>query len=370
MARSIVTLTAALLMPFYGRLIKKTGAKKVLLASTLMLGLTAIGYSFSVKLWHFYLFAFINGLFYNGLYFLSIGVLISAWFKGQRGLATGLAYSGSGLGGAVLIPVIGNIIDFSGWQWAYRFMGIFGIAVMAPIIIFFIKNAPEDMGLVQLEESQMEHKSGPAPAAVNNLSFREAMRTKTFWLLTPAFFFINFTSAAANTHTAPYLSDLGYMTAYISSVISLYMISIMIGKIVLGSVYDRAGALAGNLVVSVFGLAFPILALFARNPAIPWIYAMVVGIASGGVSVPVAVLITRHFGDKDLPALMGFYMMLINIAPSISLPAMGAVFDYTGSYKPAWIAFIFSSAIVSFCLIKVELPGNKTIRNLFQKQKI
>ena len=350
--RTIITLMGAFVMPFYGRLIQRIGVKKVLLAGSLMLGLVSVGYSFSTKLWHFYLLALVNGLFVNGVSFMSVGVLISAWFDGKKGLATGLAYSGSGLGGAVMIPIVGNIIETAGWQWAFRIMGLFGIAVLLPVIIVFVKNKPEDMSLAPLPPEKSEKKS---PAAVNSLGFHEALRTMKFWLLVIAFFFINFFAAATNTHSAPYLSDLGYTASYVSSFMSLFMIFLTVGKIILGLVYDRFGVMAGNLFVSVFCLGFPVLAYLSYIPAIPWFFAIFLGMASCGVSVPVSILVSRYFGKKDFPTIFSFCMMASSLSSSISVPAMGAVYDFTGSYRPAWIGFIFCSLIIIICLMTVEV---------------
>ena len=355
--RSIVILIGALVMPLYGRIIQRFGVKKVLAAGALMLGFSAFGYSTSNNLWQFYLFASVNGLFYNGINFMSIGVLINAWFKGRKGLATGLAFSGSGLGGAVMIPVIGHMIELIGWRWAYRFMGVFGIAVMLPIIIIFIKNEPTDIGLDPLALEQSGQKS--RPLTVVSYSFREAIRSLKFWLLVTAFFFLNFFATAINSHTAPYLSDLGYMTPYIASVLSLYMVSLTMGKIFLGSIYDRFGAMAGNVFVSAFCLGFPIFAYLSYIPAMAWIYAVFVGIASCGVTVPVSILVIRYFGDKEFPVIFSFVMMFSNLAPVFSLPAMGAVYDFTGTYKPAWIVFFFCSAIITACFIAVEILGKR-----------
>jgi len=355
--RSIVTLIGALAMPFYGRVIQRIGVKKVLAAGALMLGFSSFGYSFSGNLWQFYLFAFVNGLFYNGINFMTIGVLINAWFKGRKGLATGLAFSGSGLGGAIMIPVIGHMIELAGWRWAYRFMGVFGVAVMLPIIIIFIKNEPIDVGLEPFASEKIEQKNKPIVTA--SYSFREAVRSLKFWLLVTAFFFFNSFATAANAHTAPYLSDLGYMTTYVASVLSLYMVFLTLGKIFLGSIYDRFGAMAGNVFVSVFCLGFPIFAYLSYIPAMSWIYAVFLGIASCGVTVPVSILVIRYFGDKEFPVIFSIVMMISNLAPALSIPAMGAVYDLTGTYNPAWIVFLFCSVIIAGCLIAVEFLAKR-----------
>lgn len=348
---TIVLVTATLLMPFYGRLIQKIGVKKILLAAVVMLGLVVTAFSFSTKLWHFYALAVVNGLFVNGISFMSIGVLVSAWFKDKKGLATGLAYAGSGLGGAIMIPVVGRIIEAASWRWAYRFMAITGIALMVPVIIFLVKNTPEEIGLRPLGRKETE-EAGQEDSA--SFTFKEALLSGKFLPLLIAFFFIGIFSSASNTHSSAYLSDLGYDTAYVSSVISLFMIFLSLGKIILGSIYDRFGTRAGSAVVSFFCLLFPVFALLSRIPAMAYTYAVFIGMASCGMSIPIPILVNKHFGAREFPRIFSFCMMISSLAQAVSVPLMGAVYDFTGSYRPGWIAFIAGSIIITFCLMKVE----------------
>ena len=351
--RTIVTLTGALLMPLYGRIIQKIGVKKVLLAGALMIGLVKIGFSFTSGLWHLFILSFVYGLFFNSLGFMSIGVLVNSWFNGKKGLAIGLAYAGSGLGGAILMPVLAYIIETAGWQWAYRFMGLFGILVMLPVIAIFVKNKPEDMGLKALESNESAKKTGPA--LVSNISFKEALGTSRFWLLFISFFLISFFAAPTNTHSAPYLSDLGYTTLFVSYVMALFMVFLTVGKIILGFAYDHFGTLAGNIILCIFVLGYPIFALLSYLPPVPWVFAVFLGMAHCGVSIPIPILISRHFGNRDFPAIFSFFGMISALAQAIAIPAMGAVYDLMGSYNPAWFVLIFISLIVTACLIIVEL---------------
>lgn len=351
--RTLITLIGASIMPLYGRFIARYGARKVMSLGALMLGLVSIGYSFSTKLWHFYALALINGAFVNGISFMTIGVLISNWFNCKKGLALGLAYSGSGLGGAVMVPVVSHIIETSGWEWAYRAMGILGIAVLLPVIALLVRNKPEDIGLSPMAP---DHQGLDVSAnAINNLMFRETLRTKKFWLFITAVFLFNFCAGSTNTHSAPYLSDLGYPGGFVSSVISLFMIFLTVGKIILGYVYDRKGAFWGNLVVSVFTLAFPVFALLAHLPGMPWVYAVCIGMSSCGVSVPTSILVVRYFGDRDFATIFSFCSMISAFGPALSVPAMGAIFDATGSYRPAWAAFTVICVLLTGALMGAEI---------------
>ena len=359
--RTIIMLIGAFIMPLYGRWIQRVGVKKVLLIGALMLCFVTFGYSFATRLWHFYAVAAINGLFVNSIGFMSIGVLVNAWFNGKKGLAFGLAYSGSGVGAAIMIPVIANVIEFAGWQWAYRLMGVIGLLILVPVIALAVKNSPADMGLEPLAEAGSSGKPDDSQAPVSGLSFRSAARTGKFWLLLAASFFITFFAAPTNVHSAAYFSDLGYSTAFVSSVMSVFMIFLTVGKIILGWVYDRFGILVGNIFISIFCLGFPVFALLSRIPAMPWAYAVFIGMASCAVSMTLPILVSRFFGQKEYPVIFSFYAMMASFAASISVPGMGVIYDITGSYRPAWIVFLITSAIIAVSLVGAELLHRKQI---------
>ncbi|KAJ3092568.1 hypothetical protein HK102_005606 [Quaeritorhiza haematococci] len=58
-----------------------------------------------------------------------VGILVSlvlASFATERGIATGLAVSGSGVGGLIMGPVTRILIEKLGWRWALRITGLGG----------------------------------------------------------------------------------------------------------------------------------------------------------------------------------------------------------------------------------------------------
>jgi MFS family permease len=345
-------------MPFYGKAIGRFGTKKILLVGTIALSIITAGYSLANSLWHFYVLAFINGIFFNTLSFMVIGILVSHWFEDKRGFATGIAYSGSALGGAIMVPVVSRVIEIADWRFAFLFMGVLGLAVLLPSIIILIKETPEKIGLKPYSNLKTDEKKENERLEINT-TMKEALTTSRFWLLVAAFFFISVFTGATNTHSAPYLSDIGYSTSTVSAVISLFMLFMTLGKVFLGAIYDRFGSMAGNALIAICSIIFPIAALFSHIPAVPWIYAVSLGIASCGISVPVSILVIKYFGMKDYPTIFGIYVMIATLGSSFSVPAMGAVYDYTGSYRPAWFALLVFSIIILVCLISVEIINGR-----------
>lgn len=359
--RTIITLVSCFVTPFYGKIIQRFGVKNTLLAGGISLSAVIFCYSFANSVLHFYILAFLNGVISNTLSFMVIGILISSWFTDGKGLATGIAYSGSGLGGAVMIPLVTAIVERFDWRMGYRVMGVIGLVVLCSVILLLVYNLPQDKGTAPYTSVKKKGTEAEKPAF--DLSLGEVLKTSRFWILAVAFFLISSFSSATNTHSTPYLLDIGYPTETVSAVISLFMIFLTVGKIILGFLYDKFGSLVGAVIIGICCILFPIAALLSKTMPFPWIYAAVVGIASCAFSTPIPILVTKYFGTKDYPTILSILTTVTSLGSSFSVPLMGAVYDRTQSYDPAWYALLALSCVIAVCLVAAELSYRKKAKN-------
>lgn len=347
--RSIVTVCGALLMPLYGRLINRMGAKRVLLAGAVGLSAAMLGYSAVQKLWQLYAVALLNGIFLNGVSFMTIGVLVCHWFDDERGTACGVAYCGSGVGAALAVPAIGRIIESLGWRAAYRTMAAVGLAVLLLTILLLVREEPSEMGLQPYSNGKSGAKGRVVPRN-QGMAFGQARHSAIFWMLLIAVFGVSGCVAGPNTHTIPYMTDIGYSTAAATMIVSVFMLMVSVGKILLGVIYDRLGTRAGNLFVGCCCIAFPLMALAARARAAAWGYAVFVGLASAGSSVPLSILTLKYFGERDFSMVFSFVNMASTAGTAAIVPMMGWVYDRTGTYAGAWM-LVLAVAITSTALL-------------------
>ncbi|KAH9276703.1 hypothetical protein BASA83_000836 [Batrachochytrium salamandrivorans] len=86
--------------------------------------------------------AFIGSLGGAGLPLFSIPAghlsdnILPDWFIKRRGLATGIAVAGSGLGGLMLGPVLRILISNVGWRWTLRIISLAGGSILALCSLF------------------------------------------------------------------------------------------------------------------------------------------------------------------------------------------------------------------------------------------
>ena len=357
--RTLITIVSALSMSVFGALIRKYGVKRLMLISSIGLFLVMLGYSCAGALWHFYLCAIGHGAFTNGVGFLLVGTLVNDWFDDKKGLATGIAYCGTGIGGALALPLATELITRVGWRMTYRILGIAGILIMLPVILFLIRNTPEEMGLTPYHDPGSEPKNGKTEQDdFSGIILRDAVRKPVFWFIAIAFLGTSICACGPNTHTVPYLQDIGYTAQHAASIMSFCMICLSGGKILLGMFFDHLGTKAGSLFVGICCVIAPILAIFSGSPVLAYSFALILGFATSGYSVPVSTLVRKHFGALDFPVIFSVFTGITTVGGILSIPVMGWIFDRFGSYYPAWIflAVIGAVTLAAFILSETDRP--------------
>ena len=361
---SIATLVCVALMPAFGSLFRKYGFRKISIIGAIVCGLSLLCFSFATELWHFYTLAFISGLFVNGISIMAVGILVNKWFIDKRGIATGIAYSGTGLLAAVLIPITTRFIELNGLEWSYRFLGGVSLFILLPIILFVIKNNPEDMGLEPYRDKKNEVTKKiiqESATSETGITREKAIRSVPFWLLAIAVMGIALCQAGPHVHTVSFISDIGYSTVFASTVSSVYMILLTVSKIIMGMAFDKLGSLKGSLLIGGCCILFPILALFAVMPAALWIYTLVLSIASSGSTILATILTANYFGRKDFSRVYSIISMFTYIGVTISSPMLGSIYDVTGSYTAAWYLIAVIGIAVCGCLVGAYITSKKQI---------
>ena len=93
------------------------------------------------------------------LLYVPVPMMLNAWFRKKRGLATGIAMMAMGIGGAVMNLILGGVIERSGWRTATYVQGAISIIIAAPFILLFAVKTPKDKGMGDRRESQKDKRT-------------------------------------------------------------------------------------------------------------------------------------------------------------------------------------------------------------------
>jgi MFS family permease len=311
-----------------GRMIDKYGPRPVVTASGI---LVASGYCLIPLVnstWQFFLFyGCLIGIGMGGL-FGPLVTIIPRWFTAKRNLINGLVISSVGLGMLIISPLANYLISLVGWRSTFL---IFGIVILLVITICaqFLKRDPYSMGLAPYGEN-INEKEPPRP--IQGLSLSGAIRTYQFWFVFLLLFIYGFCANSVNIHIVPNAIKLGISATVAAAVLATIGGLQIAGRIGLGLAADKVG----NRKIFLLGFTlFALLTFWLPSIYLTWsffVFAIIFGLAQGGIASSQTPLVARLFGVKSLGLLFGCCGSGFTLGAAAGPFVTGYLFDLTGNY--------------------------------------
>jgi MFS family permease len=361
LAFTIYYLLTGLAAPLVGWLVDRYGVRGVIAGGSLIAGLGFVSLYSLQGLWHFYLAYFFIGIGHAAIGQLSASTMVSNWFVKRRGTAIGIMSTGIGLGILVLAPLIGSfLIPTFGWNISYAALGLFNLSLI-PLAIFVVRTKPSDMGLnpdgVVYDKSLAEMEA--SRITTGGLNLKMALGTSAFWFLCIAFLFNGFSAMGVIQNQVPHLQDRGFSLILASSAVTGLGLGSAIGKFFFGWLCDIIKAKQA-CALSLALLVIATIALILIKPGTPmaiiWLYAIVLGLGSGGWLPTMAMMVNRNFGPASYGAIFG----MISLAQAIGVAAGplfgGYMYDTMNTYHWAFIIMVSLYAIAIPAVLAVRRP--------------
>jgi MFS family permease len=276
--------------------------------------------------------------------FVPTQFIITNWFGARRGTALGIAFVGMALGPMLAAVVAQHLISTLGWRVAYQMLPIPILLIAIPVIAIVIRSRPPQA---------VEPGGQKTVPARDGLEVGPALRSRSFWLLAGAFLLFGLAANGIAFHLVPYLRGRGYDAGFAALALSLMFGAGALGDLAFGLLGDRMRsrvAMGLNLIVlAVVAAAM----LRAPGPELLMVLAIGFGIANAGPTVLEPMVAADCFGLKRFGSLTGLVHIGGTAGAVLGPVIAGAVFDRTGSYWPAFDAFIVilivSGTMVMLC---------------------
>jgi MFS family permease len=339
-------------LPFAGRLIDRFGPRRVILLSTVAVGLLLISADFcSGKIWQLYLFYSAVGIASSGIAPVSYCLLVAQWFDRRRGLAFGLMMSGLGFGAIIVPSATHYLIARFGWRITFVFSGAAILLISVPIQAMILRSNPEQVALHPDGDVDAVRRAGLENGP--GLSFREAWHTGTFWLLLCAFVLVTGSISGCSAHLAALLVDEGLSSRTAAFATSVFGGGLLAGRVGTGYLLDKF--FAPRIAGFVFGCvaAGMGLLLIAGLPLAAFSGAFAIGLGLGAEVDIMAYLISRYFGLRSFGAINGFVFAAFGLSAGSGAYLMGAAFDATGSYVLALTLFSIAGVIAAALMLRL-----------------
>jgi MFS family permease len=342
----LMTLSAMLTMPLTGWLSDRIGSRRPILFCLTVFGALYASLSFlTPNLWHLWTVFFLLGLVGAGTSAIPHARLISRWFTERRGLALGLAMSGTAIGGVIWPKATQKLMDWFGLSNTYLISGGAVLLIAIPLLLLFLKEP--------LTPARSSKESGSDKPA-DGLTRAEALRGSLLWLLLFAFFIVSVSLHACMIHLVAMLTDRGMTPGSAAYAASVMGVAGMIARLGMGYLLDLLPAeRVPTIAFSV--IAAGIFLLFAG--ATGWsayLAAVLIGLGYGSETATVPYMIARYFGLRSFGEIYSYLFVAVPLGGALGPQLMGEAFDRTGSYQHVLLACAVATVVAALAMLRLK----------------
>ena len=364
-AMSLRQLESGVISPAVGFLLDRFSARKLIFWSAVISGVGFIGLSFTKGIVTFFLSFVVISLGASGVsHAVTWPVIISRWFRRNRGLATGLAVTGPIFGSPIVI-LNTQIEAAHGWRVVLLGYGAL-VLVGVTLLSMLVRDRPEPYGLRPdgdpLEEgAATENPTGSSLHRTDaGLTLRAVFRTKEFWLFTSYLSGTFAVNSAVQGHMIPYFQqDIGLTAAWAAVVMSMVFVISGIGRIGGGYLLDRMDyRLDLAVVAAMMGIGL----LYLQVVTVKTVWAMLPFALMFGVSfgclVPMRGAVgSIMFGTRSIGKVLGLLQGGPIAAGVVGPFVMGMIFDLHGNYSMGIWGLIVISALMMPLSLAMASPA-------------
>ncbi len=353
--QSMALVTYTLLAPIVGGLIDRFGPRRVVIPGILILTLGLVLSSTIKTLTDFYFFyGVVLGAGITSIGIITYSAILAHWFEKKRGLASGIALSGMGLGTFSMVPLSQSFISMWGWRTTFIITGGLVLIVLLPLNALFLRHKPQELGqnpdgLNDWETAQEERlKNKLQKDSENEWTIKKVIHSGRFWALIIFSFLSIIGVYIILVHNVKFLVDQGVDKMTAALVFAIVGLISSIFRIFWGWLSDRIGrelTYTMGIICGCIGVGS--LSLFETFGLRLFIYTYFIFFGMGwGVTAPMFMSVSADlFKGKIFGLIYGFVEAGIGIAGALGAWVAGSIFDRTQSYHMA-----FNLAIVVLLL--------------------
>jgi MFS family permease len=300
-----------------GWLVTRFRVKPMMIVGCILLGGGLIIHSQAVSANAVFLARFFMGA---SLGFIGVApcvVLVSSWFKTNRGTALGITLVGTSLGGTIIPLIAQPLIANYGWRTAMLAISAIVWLVLLPLILFVVREKPAG--------------SEPELPVSDGVKWTTALRMPIFWALAACSALVFYPIFVTSQQFILYLQSprLG-VSAETAALAQSGLFAVSIGgKFIAGFLSDRLGAV--RVIVFCAALMFAAsLVLFGLTAGNALLFLLPFALGYGGTFVLIQRLASDLFGRLEAGKILGTITLIEVIGAAIGGRVTGYLADKNG----------------------------------------
>jgi len=345
-----------------GQIADRFGSRRVIIFGVIVISISLLLSSRAKTMWQIYAaYSLGIGIGIGFAYAPSMGV-VQRWFVKRRGLASGLAVAGIGLGTLGMPVFSAALIHWSDWRTAYLAMSIL-VFICGVIAAVIISESPEKRGLVP-DGEEVEAGAGdaspetfkPIAMSTREISLKDALRTKPFWLLYAGSFSFGLGLFIPFVHLIPFSNDLGLPNSTGVMLFSLIGFGSLLGRFLLGSIADKLGRRLSLALMYAGAAAIFAWWLVAANAWQLAVFAFIFGASYGGYVAILPAVTADYFSGPNISGIIGMIYTSVAVGNLIGPTVAGLIFDLLQSYTIPILASMITSFFAAVGVFVLEEP--------------
>jgi MFS family permease len=354
LAFSLRSLEFGVMAPLVGFVLDRVGARKVIVFGVVVTSLSIILLSRTNSLAYFYIIFIAMSIGTSCCIGLGQFVAVANWFVKRRTWAMAVMSAGWAFSG-VVGPVMVWLINQYQWRSSLVIVGMVMLVLGLPLALV-IRHRPEPYGYLPDGETVVGDGdttaagtegiavTGEAPQA-EGLTVREALVTRTFWMLLLFSMLNGFAQSSMMVHEMPYLTSIGFTREIAGWALFGITGFSLVGRLSsgrLGDTHDKRYLLAAGAALQAAGVL-----IFARmgNPLMLIPFIMLYGPGYGSQMPLWPAIRADYFGLRAYATIGGLQSLGWTVCGVLAPFLAGWAFDSLGSYRPIWLAYAIASAV-------------------------
>jgi predicted MFS family arabinose efflux permease len=330
-----------LIGPFAASVMDRWGLRRVVLGAVALLAVSVALTTRMQDQWQFtLLWGVLVGTGTGVTSMVLAAIVASRWFDERRGLVLGILSAANATGQLVFLPLLASLVATQGWR-AAALLVAGAAAVVFAIVFFFMRDRPEDLGL--LPYGRTHAGGGPATRALAPVeALRHAVHSRAFWILAGTFFVCGAsTNGLIGTHLIAACHDYGIAEVRSAQLLAMMGIFDIIGTTASGWLTDRYSPrhlLFGYYTLRGVSLLFLPFTLQEGAGGLAW-FAVFYGLDWIATVPPTVRLTNEAFGRENTGVIYGWIGASHQLGASMAAFGAGAIRTMLGDYEVAfWIA--------------------------------
>ena len=358
--------STAIVNIFFGTLVNKFGAKKLIGAGFLSLIGAMIIYATANSIWVFYIGGVMLGIGLSWTTTTMVGYVVNKWCRENKGTIMGFVLAANGVGGAVATQIVSPIIydknDIFGYRKAYLLIAAMLFAVGVLVMIFF-RNEPEAKASEKVKVAHQ--KSKQRGKEWEGIEYKDALKTRFFYLACVSIFLTGLVLQGMYGISAAHMKDVGIDAEYVALVMSVHSVALALFKFLSGFLYDKAGLRTSVNICVFFAILVSIILASLTNSAAGKIFAMLYGVFSSAAlpleTVMLPIYARELFGEKGFNKVLGIFVSVNTAGYALGAPLMNLCFDRLNSYRIGLYACA-ALMIIVFVMLQIVITEAKKLQ--------